>query len=300
MIALLRRLLFKHAPEPWLRKAGELRKEIRRFQLSKRKKSGGFTRERLVADLRAIGVKPGDVLLVHSSLSKIGYVEGGGVTVIEALREAVGPEGTLAMPSFPAGGRNKDYLDEHPVFDVRNTPSAMGVITETFRRLPDVQRSLHPTDPVCAIGPQAAFITSTHFGQLTPYNDSSPFRKIAACGGKILMLGTTLNGAGTSLHMLEDAVCFPYPVYDQHIYEAEVVDYEGNNRTMKTKVHDPVWSAKRDCDLLKPAFVEAGILVDGAIGEAASMLIDAHGLLDTMIDRFNRLGVTMYTPKGVR
>jgi len=300
MKALLKRLLLRHAPEIVLKEAQKINKALRRHRLKNRQKSGGYTREDLVRDLRKTGVIEGDTLLVHSSLGKIGYVEGGATTVIEALLEVLGPQGTLAMPTFPARGRNKDYLEGHPVFDVRNTPSAMGLITETFRKMPGVERSLHPTDPVCARGPLAALLTGTHFGQPTPYNESSPFRKLAECGGKILMLGTTLNGACTSLHILEDAVDFPYPVYDGKIYDTEVIDTEGRHLRMKTKVHDPEWSARRDCDLLKPAFMEAGILSDGYIGEAPSMLIDAEGLFKTMLSDFRARGVTMYTPKGTK
>lgn len=300
MKATLKHLLFRYAPEFLLKKAQNINRVLRRHRLKNRQQSGGYTRENLVRDLRNIGASEGDTLLVHSSLGKIGYVEGGAVTVIEALLEVLGPKGTLAMPSFPAAGRNRDYLEGNPVFDVLNTPSAMGVITETFRKMPGVERSLHPTDPVCALGPLAAYLTGTHFGQPTPYNEHSPFRKLAECGGMILMLGTTLNGACTSLHILEDAVDFPYPVYDPKKYDTEVIDAEGTHRKMKTKVHNPAWSAKRNCDLLKPAFEDACILTNGKIGEAASMLIDAEGLFKTMLDAFHRRGVTMYTPRGKR
>lgn len=300
MKAQLKRLFFRHAPGILLKEAQRINKALRRYRLGNQQKAGGFTREQLVRDLRNIGVSEGDALLVHSSLGKIGYVEGGAATVIDALLEVLGPKGTLAMPSFPARGRNKDYLDGHPVFDVRNTPSAMGIITETFRKMPGVERSLHPTDPVCARGPLAAYLTGTHFGQHTPYNEMSPFWKLTRCGGMILMLGTTLDGACTSLHLLEDAVDFPYPVYDPKEYDTEVIDAEGRHLRMKTKVHDPAWSARRDCDRLKPAFEDAGILSNGRIGDAPSMLIDAEGLFKTMLSDFRREGVTMYTPKGKR
>jgi aminoglycoside 3-N-acetyltransferase len=249
-------------------------------------------------DLKKIGLVAGDSVLVHSSLSKIGFVPGGAATVIEALFEVVGPEGTLLFPTFPAKGKNKTHLEEHPFFDIVNTPSQMGSITEYFRKMPGVHRSFHPTDPVCAKGPLAEYYTSTHYGQLTPYNKHSPFRKLCDKKGKILMMGTTLNGACTNLHTLEDAVNFKYPVYDEKIVDIKMIDANGKISTVKTKVHNPEYSVKRNCDALKPLFEKENVLTNGTIGSAKSMLIDADKMLQVMIKYYNEQGVTMYTPYG--
>ncbi|MBL7924401.1 MAG: AAC(3) family N-acetyltransferase [Bacteroidia bacterium] len=294
----MKRFLLKYSPEWALHLAKQLRKRFRRKELQRQAATGGMDAAALEKAFRDIGIREGDALLVHSSLSKIGYVQGGSETVIRSLMHVLGPEGTLLMPSFPAAGRNKDYLESEPVFDVRNTPSAMGIISETFRKMPGVKRSLHPTDAVCAAGPLAGFFTASHFGRITPYDEASPFRKLAERRGKILMLGTTLNGAGTSLHTLEDAVDFRYPVYDEKIYEAVLIDERGKRHSMKTKVHNPQYSARRNCDALKPIFEKEGALKNGCIGQAASMLIDAHKMLEVMLRYYREHGVTMYTPYG--
>jgi aminoglycoside 3-N-acetyltransferase len=144
----------------------------------------------------------------------------------------------------------------------------------------------------------AVYYTDSHFGQLTPYNEFSPFRKLAEKQGKILMLGTTLNGACTSLHMLEDAVAFKYPVYSTEEYTVKMENERGVVSEMKTKVHNPEYSAKRNCDALKPIFEKENILTNNMIGEAYSMLIDAQGLLTVMLKYYQDYGVTMYTPYG--
>lgn len=294
----LRNLLVRYSPDWLLEFARSGKKNIRRKELQRQSRAGGITRQELTQQLRQCGIQPGDSLLVHSSLSKIGFVNGGALTVIEALKETIGPEGTLLMPTFPASGRNKDHLDANPVFDARLTPSAMGSITETFRKGKGVYRSLHPTDPVAAAGPLADYYTSGHLGQLTPYNEHSPFRRLAEKGGKILMLGTTLNGAGTSLHTLEDAVPFPFPVYLDNVYEVTIIDQEGRSHQVHTKVHNPEMSVRRNCDALKPIFIQHGVLSNCRVGEAACMLIDAKGMFEVMIREFNTNGVTMYTPYG--
>ena len=295
----IKQFFLYHSPEFLLSLAKFLKKNQRRKYLATQKKTSTvITIEKLVSDLQKIGLKKNDVIIVHCSLSKIGYVKNGSADIVDAIEKVVGVEGTLLMPSFPAKGRNKDYLESNVVFDSRNTPSQMGVVTEYFRNLPNVKRSFHPTDPVCARGPLAEWLTNSHFNQLTPYNASSPFRKLCECNGKILMLGTTLNGACTNLHTLEDAVDFKYPVYFEKIFEVDMIDENGNHHRMKTRVHNPVYSAKRNNDELKPLFEKEGVLMNGKIGEADSMLIDAKKLLEVMIKYYYSNGVTMYTPHG--
>ena len=297
----IKQFFLYHSPEFLLSLAKHFKKNQRRKYLNQQKQSASIiTIEKLIADLQKIGLKQNDAVIVHCSLSKIGYVKNGAADIVDAIEKVIGKEGTLLMPSFPAKGRNKDYLASNPVFDVRHTPSQMGVVTEYFRTLPDVKRSFHPTDSVCARGKLATWITESHFRQLTPYNAYSPFRKLCDVNGKILMLGTTLNGACTNLHTLEDAVDFKYPVYDEQIFEAAMIDENGNAHQMKTKVHNPDYSSKRNNDELKPLFKKEGVLVDGKIGEASSILIDAKKLLEVMIKYYFSEGVTMYTPRGVK
>ncbi len=295
----MKQFILKYTPEFLLELGKRLKKNQRRKQLHDQQLAQkGISKQKLINDFNKIGIKKDDSVLVHSSLSKIGFVDGGAETVVNALFECVGENGTLLFPTFSASGRNKTYLEQNPYFDRKNTPSQMGIITEYFRKLNDVFRSFHPTDSVCAKGRLAEYYTNSHFGQLTPYNEYSPFRKLCLMNGKILMLGTTLNGACTNLHTLEDAVDFKFPVYDNKIFEVEMIDEKGNKSIMKTKVHNPEYSAKRNCDALKPMFEKEGLLIKGSIGEAQSMLIDANKMLEVMMKNYNERGITMYTPFG--
>jgi len=296
---MLKQLIIRYSPDFLLSLAKKFKKNQRKKQLlSQEKNNKSISKEKLISDFKKIGLQAGDSILVHSSLSKIGFVNGGAKTVIDALEEVVGKEGTLLFPTFPAKGRNKTHLEDHAFFDISNTPSQMGSITEYFRTQENVFRSFHPTDPVCAKGPLAEFYTNSHFGQLTPYNENSPFRKLCLKKGKILMLGTTLNGACTNLHTLEDAVDFKYPVYDEKIFDVKMIDENGKETWMKTKVHNPIYSAKRNCDALKPLFEKENVLINGIVGEAKTMLIDADGMLQIMVKYYKEKGVTMYTPFG--
>lgn len=278
----------------WYRKK---KKQKRNLKLQSEKLNGAIiTKEILVENLKNIGIKAGDNLLVHSSLSKIGYLENGADTVIDALLEVIGSKGNLLMPSSPNALLQLDYIRTTEVFDVQNSPSKLGAITETFRKRNGVLRSLNATEPVCAFGPDAAFFTEGHFEELTPYSRNSPFYKLTEKQGKILYIGVTLANAGTSLHLLEDAVDFKYPVYFPEVFNVKIKDATGNVHDVKTKVHNPEFSKKRRCDELLPLFLAEKVCEKVKVGKADTYLFDAKKMLDSMIQNYTEKGITMYTP----
>lgn len=295
----MRNLIRKIIPPFLLETYRRSKKKARNKQLEKDKVSGNvITKEQLVADLKNAGLQVGDVVLVHTSLSKIGYVEEGPKTVVDAILQLVGKTGHVLMPNSPNAGLQLEYIRNKKLFDIENDRSALGAITEYFRNLPGAVRSAHPTEPVSCIGPNADSFISGHFGELTPYTSNSPFYKVSEAGGKILYIGVTFDNAGTNLHTLEDAVDFKYPVYANEEFTVDIKFPDGEIKSMKTKVHNPEQSAKRKCDGLIPLFEERGILKHVKVGQADTLVVDAKGLLDTMIKEYNSRGVTMYTPEG--
>jgi aminoglycoside 3-N-acetyltransferase len=274
----------------WIQKA---KKNKRNLALAKQAKSGGFGKSDLVAQVKLMGIQEGDVVLVHSALSKMGYVQDGPRTVVESLLEVLGKDGHLLMPTSPNNGRQLDFMQNKPVFDVLNSPSKMGAISEFFRKLPNVKRSLHPTESVACLGPNADEFVRGHFAALTAYQSDSPFGKVIEKNGKILMVGVTFDNAGTNVHCLEDAVDFPYPIYHPDIFDAEVVDENGKKHQVQTKIHNPEWSAKRYCDFLIPVLEKAGILSKHKFGEAETLVVDAKAMFEKMIELLDE-GKTIY------
>ncbi|GAA5503420.1 SPbeta prophage-derived aminoglycoside N(3')-acetyltransferase-like protein YokD [Deinococcus xinjiangensis] len=172
------------------------------------------TRASLAADLRALGVQAGDVLMVHASLSSLGWVAGGPVAVIQALQDAVTPKGTLIMPTFtlyltdPAGWRRFAVPEawwptiraEMPAFDPAVTPSrGMGRIAELFRTWPDARRSNHPHSSFAAWGKHAEAVTADHPLAFS-LGEGSPLSRVYDLQGRVLLLGTEVN---SSLHLAE-------------------------------------------------------------------------------------------------
>jgi aminoglycoside N3'-acetyltransferase len=147
----------------------------------------------LTAQLLDLGVTPGGVLLVHTAFSRIGRVEDGPRGLIRALRGALGSHATLVMPSMSDD-------DEHP-FDLRRTPClGMGVVADTFWRVPDVLRSDSP-HAFAAIGPKAERIVADHPADV-PHGLDSPVGRVYELDGQVLLLGVG-HDANTTVHLAE-------------------------------------------------------------------------------------------------
>ncbi|ERG88082.1 MAG: aminoglycoside N3''-acetyltransferase [halophilic archaeon J07HX5] len=174
------------------------------------------TTDSLVRDLRALGVEAGQTLLVHGSLSSLGWVCGGAPAVVDALREVVTPQGTLVMPTHSPGNMDPGDMTMPPVPDewhetIRDqmppyrpdmTPTqGMGAIAETFRSYDDVRRSGHPQVSFAAWGDNAETVTADHSFAYS-LSEESPLARVYDLNGDVLFLGTD-HGMNTSLHLAE-------------------------------------------------------------------------------------------------
>ncbi|HEX7012236.1 MAG TPA: AAC(3) family N-acetyltransferase [Steroidobacteraceae bacterium] len=156
----------------------------------------------LARELRALGVEPGGVLVVHTAFSKIAPVENGPQGLIEALRTALGPDGTLVMPSMSD--------DDETPFDPRKTPCRdLGIVPDTFWRLPGVARSDNP-HAFAAIGPHAATITAPHPLDV-PHGPDSPVGRAHDLDAQVLLIGVG-HDANTTIHVAENIARVRYGI----------------------------------------------------------------------------------------
>ncbi len=239
----------------------------------------------LIDDLRALGPLSGRVLMVHSSLGQVGWTVGGAVTVVRALVDAVGPEGTLVMPAEspmmadPATWNDHrvqpswfETIREHmPVFDPATTPTTMGAVPEAFRTFPGTLRSDHPLVSVCARGRQAERVVAEHvvaFGE----GRGTPFEKLYELDGLTLLLGVGFDRC-TQLHFAESLVAarrtttsrFPAMVDGARVW-MEVPDMASDHGRLFPTVG-------RD-------FEATGAVTLGQVGEAEARLFATRALVD--------------------
>ena len=239
-------------------------------------------------DLLQLGASPGMVLLAHSSLSSLGWVSGGPVAVILALEEALGPDGTLVMPTHsgdltdPEKWENPPVPEEWketirqsmPAFDPVLTPTrGMGRISETFRTQPGVLRSDHPHISFTAHGPQAQYITGTH-GLHFGLGEDSPLARIYDLGGWILLLGVDHDN-NTSLHLAEYRADYPGK---KEIQQGAPILQDGVRSWVKIRELD---ENSEDFNDIGKAYQKAGrTLLTGKVGNARAVFVPQRELVD--------------------
>ncbi|MEV0730439.1 AAC(3) family N-acetyltransferase [Polymorphospora sp. NPDC050346] len=178
--------------------------------------SGPQTRVSLATDLARLGVARGETVLVHTSLSALGWVCGGATTVVHALLDVLGPTGNLVVTAQSPDNRDPSTWTDNPVpeswwqtirdhlpgFDAALTPStAVGVVPERVRTWPGAVRSNHPQTSFAAIGPRAAELMEHHLLE-SPLGDESPLARLEKADANILLLGVGFNRC-TAFHLAE-------------------------------------------------------------------------------------------------
>ena len=175
-----------------------------------------LTTQALAEQLHTCGLRPGQTVVVHMAMSRLGWVIGGAEAVIRALLAVLGPEGTLMMPTHttqntdPAAWQHPPIpqswwqlvRDHTPAFNPATTPTRlMGAVPELFRTWPGALRSHHPVTSFAALGPHAHVLTHDHVLE-EDTGERSPVGRLYALDGHVLLLGVP-HGNNTSLHLAE-------------------------------------------------------------------------------------------------
>ena len=244
------------------------------------------TRQSLADDLRRLGLAPGMTVIVHSSLSGLGWVCGGPVAVVQALLDVLTPDGTLVMPAHTGEYSEPSYWGRPPVpeswwQEIRNTMPAfdptitptrgMGRIAEAFRSFPGVLRSRHPQVSFTAWGRHAAFVTAYHSYDYG-LGEGSPLARIYDLNGHVLLLGVD-HGNNTSIHLAEYRAPGGKPLQQG----APILDEQGRR----------VWRILEDIETDSDPFAELGAEFDrtgatvlGLVGSAEARLMRQRAVVD--------------------
>ncbi len=226
---------------------------------------------------RAIGLHSGDLVLVHSALRRLGPVAGGADTVIDAMLAAVGPTGTVAVPTHTW----KVVSSEQPVFHQTFTPSHVGVLGNVLRQRPQAFRSLHPTHSVAAIGPRAAEFTHGHELGGTPCSPTSPYGRLRDWGGKILIIGADL-ACCTFFHGCEEWAGMPWANTRDPV---PLISIANDGRTFPIAVRHPYVNTWDRYLELEPHLVAAGAMQLAHLHACPLRLLDAPLAAAWLIDR---------------
>lgn len=203
--------------------------------------------------LSALGLKTGDIVLLHSSLASFGHVEGGAECVVEAFLNVLGASGTLVVPTF----------------------GALGIITETVSKDPRAIHSVHPLASVAAIGADAEALCANHWEADTAHGEDTPYMRIAERGGYVCLAGVDQD-RNTTLHTVEALLKLPYLAT-----RTESFSVDGGPVT-STWHYFP--GPHRDFIGLDPILRERNVMRMGRIGDSVIRLMKSRELIDVCLE----------------
>jgi aminoglycoside 3-N-acetyltransferase len=235
----------------------------------------------LESAIRALGLGAGDTVLVHSGFRRRSGFTGTPADVIDCLLRIVGPEGHLLMMSIPYRGSSQRYAESDPLFDVRRTPSAVGLISEVFRRRQDVVRSLNPLHPIIACGPMAAWLTLDHEKTAYSCGKGSPFERFLNMDGKFLFFDAPYSSL-TFMHYVEDYFRerLPLALYDPAPATLRIKDATSAEFTVRQFVFSREARGRRNFSVIEEALRNDGAIRSARIGNTRLLLVGARQVFD--------------------
>jgi aminoglycoside N3'-acetyltransferase len=241
--------------------------------ITSRLKKKIITKRQLKNDFKKIGVSKDDHIAVTLSLKKVGYVDGGPATFIDALLETIGPKGTLMMNTFSSGFPIYS-IDSKFVYESDSTKCYTGIVPETFRKRKGVIRSNHPCSPVAAIGKKAIYLTKNHQGD----SHFAPYARLAKIKGKYLAVGLGNRLVAIRHQAQYQAGLFPI------VKRPVALQYREKNEKTKLFICNRA-PCTREIEKLTPKMIQTRIAQTGEIGNAQSLLVYAKDAIDFLTNK---------------
>lgn len=254
-----------------------------------------YTANDVVGKLKSLGVGYGTNICLHSSWGSMFGCKSTPMELIQAVLELIGPEATLMMPAIT----NPNNIE---VFDVRKTSSISGVVSETFRKMDGVKRSINICSSACAYGPNAKFLVEDHLKSKKPWDEFSPWHKFCELGGVVVELGLHryINYISimhcTTCELSKDIPYFDVQISKKRVYK--YVDYNGNEGTAECLIRTN--GSEQSIEKFVKKHMRSGFIKHTKISNVHISVVDAK----TLHYRTNELayeGKIIYTlPKPLK
>lgn len=232
-------------------------------------------KENLIEDLKKMGLKESDSLMVHSSMKSIGPVEGGADTVVDALMEYLSG-GLLMMPTHTWAQMSAEYN----VFDPENEPGCVGIIPNIFFKRPGVVRSLHPTHSIAAYGTGAAAYVRGEENCTTPCTPGGCWERLKSINSKILLVGVN-HVKNTYIHAVEEVLGVPERFTDEPVlFKIKMPDSTYKEVQMYRHYNVHTAHISESFQKLARAYEENKAARNVRFGDADCILCDADGIFE--------------------
>jgi|SRR5690554_3042082 len=256
-----------------------------------------YSADDLIAEMCKMGMEKGSVIFIHSSMTEFYNYTGTAQELIDKIINIIGEEGTLMMPAYP---KNKSKLmgsnqsDNKIDFDVNNTPSGAGYLSEVFRTYPGVKRSINLQHSVCAYGKLAEYFTTEHHLSITAWDEKSPYYKMSQTETLVFAFGLPYF-LGTMIHCTESLLKDKYQYFSMFFTKNSSYSYKDKNGEIG--IHNFLThkvERKRDKKRIIKKYFDKNEFHTVKISNLRIEIVKAKYTLDLFLDLAER-GITMYS-----
>lgn len=244
----------------------------------------------LIQVMKKMGMKKGSVVFIHSSMTEFYNYTGTAEELIHNIIDVIGEDGTLMMPAYPKTQKLNDEVD----FDVLNSPSGAGYLSELFRKMPGVKRSINLQHSVCAYGKLAEHFTNEHHLSSTAWDQYSPYYKMSQMNTLVFALGLPYF-LGTMIHCTESVLQSKYKYFQLFFTkekECKYKDVDGNIKTYRYLTHN--FARRRSKKKIIKKYFDKNEFNNTTISNLRIEMVNAKYTLDLFLQLAEK-GITMYS-----
>lgn len=249
-----------------------------------------YNTDQIISVMKEMGMKKGCTICIHAAMKEFYNYQGTAEELIQEIMDVITPEGTLIMPAYPNA---RKIQDENFIFDIDKEPTQAGHLAETFRKFPNVIRSINVQHSVCAWGKNAIWLTKDHHKCSNCWDEDSPWFRMTTLNALVFTLGLSSNYIGTFDHCVEAVLYKEYPYWAQFFNVKQNYHYKDTNGTIKeyTSLTGNIEQRTREKRLIK--YFTSDMYEKRKVSNLLIKRFSAKPCLKKMVE-LGRKGITMY------